>query len=150
MDGIALAYSDLPVELIEAFRLSRFVHERGGEREIRFLRGVPEAVLPIRHQGRLRIVAWGSRSGKLPRTGFTWRSTVEAGEWVIYRAEPIEIPAIAGLQNGVWFKIRSGVRGLVAEVGGDEAAYMIVEPSTYYFKIMTRSDRMPSLIEEQI
>ena len=68
----------------------------------------------------------------------------------MYEAQEIEIPAIAGLQNGVWFRIRQGVRGLLAEAGGIQAAYMMVEPSTYYYKIMTRAERMPVLIGERI
>jgi len=150
MDGLALPFSDLPLELIERYDLSRLVHDRGGEKELRFLRQTPGAILPVRHEGLLRIVAWGSRSGKLPRSGYTWQSTVEAGEWTIFGAEPIEIPAIAGLQNGVWFRVRQGVCGLIAAADGSEAAYMIVEPASHYYKIMTRADRMPVLIGERI
>jgi hypothetical protein len=70
MDGLALPLSELPLELIERYELSRLIHERGGEKELRFLRQTPRAILPVRHQGLLRIVAWGSRSGKLPRSGY--------------------------------------------------------------------------------
>lgn len=150
MNGLALAFSDLPLELIDSHGLSRFVHERGGEKEVRFLRQIPDAILPVRHEGLLRIVSWGSRSGRLPRSGFTWLQTVEAGEWTTYGAEEIVIPAIAGLHNGVWFSIHEGVRGVIAEVGGAVAAYMIVEPSSYYYRMMTRGDRMPVLINQRI
>lgn len=80
MDGLALPFSELPLELIQRYALSRFVYERGGEREVRFLRQVPQAVLPVRHDGLLRIVSWGSRSGKLPRSGYTrgWRRSKRA------------------------------------------------------------------------
>ncbi len=150
MDGIAVAFSELPLDFIAQFELSKQVHERGGEKEIRFLRQVRNALLPIRHEGQMRLVTWGCRTGKLPRTGYTWRSTVEAGEWTVYHAVEVEIPATAGLRNGIWFPIRRGIRGVLAEVGGDQAVYMLVEPSTYYFRIMTRSERMPVLIGEQI
>ncbi len=150
MDGIALPFSDLPLELIERHNLSKLLYERGGERELRFLRQVRNAILPVRCEGQLLIVPWGCSSGNLPRSGYTWRTTVDASEWTVYGAEPIEIPALAGLQNGVWFRIRQGVRGLIAEEGGSQAAYMIVEPASYYYKIMTRSERMPVLIGEHI
>ena len=150
MDGLALPYSDLPLELIERYALSRLVHERGGEKELRFMRQVRNAILPVRHEGQLLIVPWGCRTGKLPRSGLTWLTTVEAGEWTIYGAESVEIPAIAGLQNGVWFRIQQGVQGLIAEAGGSQAAYMMVEPASYYYKIMTRGERMPVLIGERI
>lgn len=42
------------------------------------------------------------------------------------------------------------MRGLIAEAGDCEAAYMIVEPASYYYRIMTRADRMPVLIGERI
>ena len=150
MEGLALPYSDVPLQLIEELQLDRLVYDRGGEKEIRFMRQVRNAMLPVRQDGQLRVLPWGCKDGKLPRSGFTWLSTVEAGEWVVYHAHAVEIPAAFGLQNGVWFKILQGVQGLVAEVAGTTAAYMIVEPSTYYYKIMTRATRMPVLIGERI
>lgn len=68
----------------------------------------------------------------------------------VYGAEEVVIPATAGIRKGVWFPIRQGIRGLIAEAGGAAAAYMLVEPSTHYFKVMTRSERMPVLIGERI
>jgi hypothetical protein len=150
MDGIALAFSELPLELIERHELSKLVHERGGEREFRFARQIRNAVLPIKRDGQVLIVPWGCRAGTLPRSGYTWLTTVEAGEWTVHGAEEIIIPATAGIRNGIWFPVRQGIRGLFAEVQGTAAAYMIVEPSTYYFKIMTRSERMPVLLGERI
>jgi hypothetical protein len=150
MDGIALAWSTLPTELIELHQLGRFVHERGGEREIRFLRRTRNPLLPVWHDGQFRIVPWGCRSGYLPRPGLTWLHTVEAGEWTTYEAVEVTIPAVAGLQNGVWYRIREGVRGLIAESHGVTAAYVIVEPASYYYRIMTRCDRMPCLVRERI
>lgn len=81
-------------------------------------------------------------------SGYTWLKTLEAGEWV--NAEEVKILATAGTRDGIWFPIRSGIRGMLAELDGDRAVYMLVEPSTYYFKIMTRSERMPVLIGEKI
>ena len=80
MDGLALPFSDLPLDLIEQYELSRLVHERGGEREFRFLRQVRNAILPVRCDGQLQIVSWGCRTKHFPKTGYTWLSTVEAGE----------------------------------------------------------------------
>ena len=111
---------------------------------------LPHAVLPVRRDGQLQIVPWGCRTGKLPRTGFTWLKTVEAGEWTVYGAQEVEIPALAGLQNGVWLRIRQGIKGLLAEAGGDVAVYMLVKPATYYYRIMTKSTKMPVLIGVRI
>src|SRR5450755_3861051 len=84
MDGVALRWSDLPLPLIERYKLSERIHERGGEREIRFLYRDPNPVLPVLHEGRLQIVRWGIRGGKrnrLPRGGWIKLASVEAGTW---------------------------------------------------------------------
>lgn len=85
----------------------------------------------------------------------TSTSTVEAGEWVVHEAQPIEIPAIAGFHNGVWFRIRQGIirqgiKGLIVEADEVRDAYMLAEPASYYYKIRTRAERMPVLIGERI
>lgn len=143
MDGIALAWSEVPLELIERYGLSRLAHERGGERELRFLRHHCRALLPVWHCGQLRIVPWGRVGG-----GLTWQQSVDAGLWE--NAEPVEIRASAGWDGGVWFRIRQGVRGLLVETPQELASYVIVEPATYYYRVMTRRERMPVLIGERI
>jgi hypothetical protein len=51
----------------------------------------------------------------------------------------------------VWYRVRQGIRGLLTR---DEQAqpvcYMICEPASHYYHVMTRSDRMPVLIAERI
>lgn len=139
MDGIALAWSEVPLELIERHLLQRLTHERGGEREIRFYRRSRRPILPVWQDGQLLILPWGRKGG-----GLTWQRTVDDGAWV--GAELGEIRASAGFAGGVWFCIRQGVRGLVAQ--GE--AYLIVEPASHYYRVMTRQDRMPVLIGERI
>ena len=153
-DGIALACSELPLELIERHGLGRRVHERGGEREIRFLYRDRQPLLPVWHEGRLLVVRWGNRRGQskgLPRCGWTKQTTVEAGYWEHSGAAAVDIPATLGLLNGVWFQIVQGIRGLLTADGrGEPAAYMICEPASHYFQVMTRSGWMPVLIGERI
>ena len=150
MDGIALPCCEVPLALIEQHGLQRLAHERGGEREFRFLRRVRQPLLPVWHAGQLRIVPWGCWRGPLPRVGLTWQQSVEEGAWANYAVERIEIPAVLGLQNGVWFRIRRGVQGVLVESGNLLAAYVIVEPASYYYRTMTRSVQMPVLIGERI
>lgn len=151
--GIALSWNSLPLEMLEQPDLQRRVHERGSEREIQFLFRDHTPTLPVWHEGRLRLVTWGNRrrhNRVLPCTGWTWLATVEAGGWVNFGAQPIDIPATLGLENGVWYQIREGIRGLlVADDGGVDRAYMICEPATYYYRVMTRSNWMPVLIGER-
>jgi hypothetical protein len=152
--GIALAYSSLPLELIERHGLARRVHDYGGEREIHFYFRDREPRLPVWHQGRLIVVRWGCRrdeSRVLPCTGWTWLATVEAGGWGQWEAEPVDIPASVGYEGGVWFAVREGIRGvLVHDERGIPVVYMICEPASHYYHVMTRSRRMPVLIGERI
>ena len=139
MDGISLPWSDVPLELIESHGLARLAHERGGEKELRFLRHCRQPVLPVWQDGQLLILPWGRRGG-----GLTWQRTVEEGLW--QGGEPVEIRAAAGLDGGIWYRIRQGIRGLVA----DHDAYLIIEPASHYYRVMTRREKMPVLIGERI
>ena len=118
--AIALPVSELPVELIERCDLSARVHDRGGEREVRFYwRAVP-ALLPVWWDGRLRIVRWGNRDRderKLPPTGWTWRETVEAGKWsalVLQRR----------VSRFTWRRSPFGDPPLAVTVGGAAVAFL--------------------------
>ena len=152
--GIAVAASELPVELIAQHGLARRVHERGGEQEVRFLYRDRRPRLPIWREGRLQIVRWGNGCGHsrfLPRTGWTWRATIDDGYWRAMTPMRVEIPATVGLDRGVWFRIRQGIRGLlVPDERGAAVVYMICEPASHYYQVMTRSNRMPLLIDEKI
>ncbi len=152
--GIALAYGELPLDLIEGHGLKRRVHERGGEKEFRFLYREAHRVLPVWHEGRLHIARWGCRRGEsriLPCTGWTWQAKVEAGFWSGLDAAEVEIPATLGLANGVWFRVRRGMRGaLVHDEGGMPVVYMVCEPASHYYAIMTRCKWMPVLVGERI
>jgi hypothetical protein len=53
--------------------------------------------------------------------------------------------------NGVWFKVRQGVKGLlVRDRAGEPVAFAVCAPATRYYQIMTRDDWMPALIGEVI
>ncbi len=148
MDGLALPYSDIPLEL--SGQVKPLVHDRGGELEVRFMLRAKTPLLPVWHCGQFRLVQWGSKTGRLPKSGLTWQKTIDEGGWGPYGAEPIEIRATAGLDGGVWFRIRQGIHGLLVETPRETAAYLIVEPADHYYRVMTRRDRMPSLVGERI
>ena len=62
----------------------------------------------------------------------------------------VEIPATFGLERGRWFRVTQGIRGLlVPDERGNNVVYMICEPASHYYQVMTRSDRMPVLIKER-
>src|SRR5689334_19479191 len=53
--------------------------------------------------------------------------------------------------KGIGFRIRQGIRGLLlSDEHCEDVAYMICEPASHYYKVMTRSKRMPVLIGERI
>src|SRR5262245_20188089 len=82
--GIALAGSELPTELIGPHGLARRLYHRGDGPEYRFLWRDRRPRLPIWRDGRLQIVRWGNGRGQsrwLPRTGWTWLSTIREGGW---------------------------------------------------------------------
>jgi hypothetical protein len=154
LTGVALALSELPVELVARHGLKRRVHERGGEAEVRFLFADRQRLLPVWLDGQLLVVSWGNRRGEsksLPQTGWTRQTSIESGAWGEQELHTVVIPATLGLDRGVWYCIRQGVRGVVVH---DEASrprvYVVCEPASHYYRTMTRSDWMPILVGERI
>ncbi len=87
----------------------------------------------------------------MPQTGWTWQSTIEEGNWRNARGVEVVIPASLGLDHGIWYRIRQGIRGLlVPDEYGKAVVYMICAPPTHYYQVMTRSTRMPVLIDQRI
>jgi hypothetical protein len=152
--GIALAYSELPLELVERHGLDERLHDRGGEKEVRFYWGATPTLLPVWRNGKLHVVRWGNKDRaerKLPPTGWTWQASVESGRWVGVEPEPVVIPATYGLAGGVWFRVQQGMQGLlVKDRQGSPVVFMVCELSTRYYRVMTRSQWMPVLIDEVI
>ena len=152
--AIALALSELPLALIDEHGLDARVHERGGEKEARFYWRARPSLLPVWWNGRLQVLRWGVRSRRekvLPPTGWTWRETVVEGKWAAMEPESVLVPATYGLMNGVWYKVKEGVQGLVVrDAEGVPAVYLLCEPATRYYRVMTRADWMPCLVGEVI
>jgi hypothetical protein len=154
LTAIAISYSTVPMELFKKPRLERRVHHRGGEREIQFHLQDRESLLPAWHDGQLIIARWGCRRTEslvLPCSGWTHLVSVETGRWADWRAEEVMVPASLCLDNGVWYRVSQGVRGVLVR---DERAllrvYPICEPASHYYQVMTRSAWMPALIGERI
>jgi hypothetical protein len=150
--GLSLAWSSLPTELIGRHGLHRRACERGGEREIQFFFRDRLPRIPIWRDGRFQIVRWGNGRGQsrfLPRTGWTWLETLQRGEWRHAEAIPVDIQATLGFERGVWFPVREGFRGiLVPDEHRNAVCYMLCEPASHYYRVMTKSSRMPVFINE--
>jgi hypothetical protein len=79
ISGVALAISEVSVELMDQHRLGRRASLRGGEPEIQFRLRDAERVLPVWLDGQLQIVRWGNRrdqSPGLPCTAWTSLATL--------------------------------------------------------------------------
>jgi hypothetical protein len=105
-------------------------------------------------RGKLHVVQWGNRDRaerKLPPTGWTWRETVEDGRWFEVAREPVLIPATHARMNGIWSRVKEGARGLLVRGrGGSPVVFVVCEPATRYYRVMTRSEWMPQLVGEVI
>ena len=156
--GIALFVTEFPDGFLEEKGLLRRVYRRGTEagveQEVRFLLRDREPVLPVWHEGGVKVVRWGNRDRRsgLPYGGWTWLATVEAGGWAPFAAEPVDVPADYGLDAGVWFGIHQGIRAvLVRDEREEPVVYLICEPASRYYEVMTRgSKRAPVLVGQII
>ncbi|AWM35930.1 hypothetical protein GobsT_63360 [Gemmata obscuriglobus] len=147
--AIALALSELPTTLVEGHGLTDRVHKRGGEPEVRFYYRATPTLLPVWWNGRLQVVRWGNKDRRermLPPTGWTWKETVEEGKWAALEPEPVLVPTSFGMMNGVWYKVKVGLRGLlVRDQAGAPVVYLITEPATRYYGVMCSAEWMPVL-----
>jgi hypothetical protein len=67
------------------------------------------------------------------------------------RAEAVDVPAALAFDGGVWYAVRQGVRGVLGpDEGGEALVYVVCEPASHYYAVMTRSAWMPVLIGERI
>ncbi len=98
--------------------------------------------LPVERRGKVFLADW---------RGYLSTEALKSGQLAGHRAELIEIPATRGYSGGIWYQIRHGVRGvLVRGPDNEKFIYMLLAPSTHYFKTMTGSPRMPVLIKQVI
>jgi hypothetical protein len=152
--GVALALNRIPVELVERHRLHSRIYERGGEREIQFLLPERERILPVWVDGQLQILRWGNRRGQspqLPCTAWTQLTTLQSGGWGDREVQEVVIPANVGLARGIWFHLTEGIRAvMVRDERERPVVYVLVEPATHYYQIMTKSEWMPVIVGEAI
>jgi hypothetical protein len=152
--AVALPIDDLPETLVRMHERRIAAREPAGRREVRFWFRDPQPALPVWADCQLLVLPWGNRAAasRLPRTGWCRREDLESGLWQHLHPEPVDIPAALGLEKGVWFLIpEGGLRGvLVRDERGRPHVYMITQPATHYYEIMTRNNRMPLFAGRQM
>jgi hypothetical protein len=131
------------------FSCRRFQRGSKTEPEYRFHCRDRDPCLPVWHDGQLQLVWWGQGHG-LPRTSWTWEATI-AEKWSSVDNTEVIIPARLGLMAGVWYPIFEGVKGLlVKDRIGRDVVYVIVQPASHYYQVMTRATWMPALVNQTI
>lgn len=128
-------------EVCEQFRVSGLV-------ETRFWQARP--MLPIQHHGQIQLYDWGNRDKelRLPQTGWVRSESLSDGKWDYLAPREVVIPAIAGLEKKVWFRIDHGLRGILVRRNGTERIYMLTTPPTPHYRTLTGHERMPVLIDQ--
>jgi hypothetical protein len=154
--AISILKSRINRELLEEYDLRRRIRQRAEDaaEELVFDFAEKETpLLPVIEAGEMRIYEWGNRgrAGKLPPSGWCRLESLEAGKWKWLAPESIIIPAQFGLEKGVWFAITEGIQGVVVQDENERPhAYMLTQPASVYYLNMTKHDRMPMLVGEQI
>lgn len=153
-DGVSLSWREIPDELIRKFWLQERVIKRTEEAdwEVRFLSRDRLPMLPVWAGGRLHVWTWGAGSEpRLPRSLQCHRESLDAGRWAWMEPEPVEIPTSYVLHNGVWYQTVGGIRGiLVYDAREMPHVYVQTQAASHYYKVMTRSDRMPVFLGDGI
>ena len=149
---VALPLQQFSAVQVVQHGLIRRVHNRNGSPEVQFLARDAEQLLPVFYGLELRIVRWGNRGGgELPKTLWTLQATIDSGAWADAGAEEVVIPASMGFDAGIWFAVTKGIRGLlVPDEKGEKRVYIICEPASPYYGVMTKSQWMPSLVDQQM
>jgi len=153
--GIAITKNRIRQELFERYELERRIAVRETQDELHFMFTDPGAVLlPVDHDGQISIVEWGNRGNKesrLPKTGWCRMESLEAGKWRWLHPELVTIPADFGLEKGVWFHIEEGVKGVLVEDEDEQPhVYMLTQAASHYYQTMTKHERMPVLVNQEI
>ncbi len=156
--AISILKNRINLELLEEYNLQNRVRQRGDtaveEVVFDFADRDHSPQLPVIHDGRMLVYEWGNRGGrvaKLPKTGWCREESLKAGKWRWLSPEQVVIPAQFGLEKGIWFSIVEGVKGLVVhDQTGHPHVYMLTQDASTYYQNMTRHDRMPVLVGEQI
>ena len=147
--GLAIERRNVPDHLIEKYRLQDRITSRGGagEQEVHFLFRAKVPLLPVWHERNLDIYIWGNRDdrfSRLPKTGWCRMESIAEGKWEGFGGVKVEIPCSYGLEKGVWFQVVEGLKGILVR---DEKArphvYILTQPASHYYNVMTRHDRMP-------
>ncbi len=153
--GVSIDWREFLDWHIERYRLAwrSLTRMEQAEREYLFLYKQHPRELPVWCDGELIIAEWGAknRATRLPSSGWCPQEVLESGVWGEWRPLLGEIPAMYAYDGNVWFQVPKGIRAVVlCDQKNGKHVYVLTQPSTHYYEVMTRQDRMPVFIGEQI
>lgn len=109
--------------------------------------------LPVMWKYNLSFIEWGSRFGysKLPKSGFISLKSFNEGKFLDLKPSLCMIPCSRAEVKGSWYKIKEGIEGVVLyDEKNRPHVYMLVENSSHYYNVMTKSRWMPVFRGERI
>lgn len=152
--AIALPIDELPEETVQMHKRRIFLRQPAVTREIRFYFRDAQPVIPAWIDSQLSILPWGNASkvSRLPCTGWCRQEDLESGLWQHLHPILIEIPATLGLEKNVWYLIpEGGLRGIIVrDERRQPRVYLVTQPASHYYEIMTRHNRMPLFVGRQM
>jgi hypothetical protein len=151
--GIALPLCELPAALLQDPAVTPRIYDRAGHQEVQFHWWQSPTLLPVRWEGRLQLVRWGSKARRataLPYGGWVPEDRIDAGLFAAAGPERAVIPAVLGHDAGTWFVIIEGIQGVVVRDRDGPVVYMLTRPSTYYYRNMTEQTPMMPVFVNQV
>lgn len=157
-DAISLSIRQLPARYQNHPAITARLWRRceTDDQEVVFrYRGKPSPpLLPIIYLDEFRIVRWGNPQGHskhLPTTGTVHVKDLCKPAWLRLQPREVIIQAQALMHRNVWITVIEGIHGVcVFDEHGISTAYMMMEKSSDYYQIMTKSWVMPRLVGEVI
>lgn len=154
MTGIALPLYDLPAALLDSPEVRSRLYRRSGQEEVQFHWWQQPALLPVRWEGSVRLLRWGSKARRgtsLPYGGWVTEDHLNAGVFASARPAPAVVPAGLGFDQGTWFVIDQGARAVVVRDRLGPVVYLLTRPATNYYRNMTQqTPLMPVLVRQVI
>ena len=153
--GIAVICSELPCHFLDEYSLAKRIADRADEREepeIHFLWGDRMRVLPVWVNGQLILAKWGNQNPKhsLPTGNSTQLVSWESGKWSQWKGIKCLVPAQMALDR-IWYDVHQGIQAvLVLDEKQEPVVYLLMEPSTQYYKMLTGSSWMPVFLDQRI
>lgn len=150
--GFSFNLCDIPDELLDRHRLrGRICHRlEGAEPEVHFMSRHRPRLLPAWYGNDLRILRWGCADQRFPASGLLNQEEIDAGQWSQVNFEIVQVPAVLILDRGVWYPAKEGIKGLVSKISGELCLFVLMQESTHYYRIMTKGEKMPVFVGEQI